>query len=207
LLIGKGLEEALDLIREAPEKLHFPEREYVVASGRRARRDKLRRNGVIFSFVLLVFSVAFAVAMAIYWGNVLEEERAKRYIKEGSFEGMAGRPDRALAYLSAAYNTFGNDGPLRFLISRAISATVPLHRLSGHADSVTSAVFSPDGHRIATASADNTARIWDTASGSELNALIGHDDKVFAIGFGPVGQKLVTGSLDGTARFWDLGSG
>jgi len=33
--------------------------------------------------------------------------------------------------------------------------------LTGHADGVWSAAFSPDGKRIVTASWDNTARLWD----------------------------------------------
>jgi WD40 repeat protein len=33
--------------------------------------------------------------------------------------------------------------------------------LKGHADSVTSAAFSPHGRRVVTASVDNTAKIWE----------------------------------------------
>jgi APAF-1 helical domain/WD domain, G-beta repeat len=46
-------------------------------------------------------------------------------------------------------------------------------RLTGHYDRVTSASFSSDGRRIATASDDRTARIWDAASGREIRVLRG----------------------------------
>jgi WD40 repeat protein len=39
--------------------------------------------------------------------------------------------------------------------------------LRGHQWGVSSAAFSPDGSRIVTASLDQTARIWDTATAKE----------------------------------------
>jgi WD40 repeat protein len=48
---------------------------------------------------------------------------------------------------------------------------------------VNSAVFSPDGLRIITASRDATARIWDTASGAELAVLRGHPGAVLSAAF------------------------
>ena len=39
------------------------------------------------------------------------------------------------------------------------------------------AAFSPDGARILTASADNTAKLWDAASG-KLIASFDHQDRV-----------------------------
>ena len=42
---------------------------------------------------------------------------------------------------------------------------------------MSSAVFSPDGARVVTASADKTARLWEAASGKELAVLRGHEDR------------------------------
>ena len=52
------------------------------------------------------------------------------------------------------------------------------HACRGHDDSVVSAAFSPDGKRVVTASEDNTARIWDAATGREIVALKGHEGPV-----------------------------
>ncbi len=40
--------------------------------------------------------------------------------------------------------------------------------LIGHTAEVTGIAFSPDGRRIATASFDQTIKLWDTATGSEV---------------------------------------
>ncbi|HSH17600.1 MAG TPA: tetratricopeptide repeat protein, partial [Verrucomicrobiae bacterium] len=67
--------------------------------------------------------------------------------------------------------------------------------------------FSPDGTRIVTASADNTARIWDSATGRPLTEPIRHDDEVTSAVFSPDGRRVVTASVDRTARIWDAETG
>jgi WD40 repeat protein len=74
--------------------------------------------------------------------------------------------------------------------------------LSGHSDGLWSAVFSPDGTRILTASKDGTARIWDAATGHELASLRGSDGEVHSAFFSPDGKRIVTTSL-GTMQIWD----
>jgi hypothetical protein len=79
--------------------------------------------------------------------------------------------------------------------------------LSGHADRVYSAAYSPDGKRALTASRDKTARIWDASSGTQLTVLSGHDDEVMSATYAPDGERIITASLDGTARIWDARTG
>jgi len=77
----------------------------------------------------------------------------------------------------------------------------------GHTDLVMSASFSPDGSRIVTASADNTAKVWDAKSGAEVLTLKGHTQYVVSASFSPDGSRIVTASADRTAKVWDAKSG
>ena len=75
-----------------------------------------------------------------------------------------------------------------------------------HQDKVWSAVFSPDGTRVVTASLDKTARIWDAARGKPLTSPMVHEEVGRAV-FSPDGMRVVTAGSDGTARVWDAATG
>jgi hypothetical protein len=79
--------------------------------------------------------------------------------------------------------------------------------LRGHTGTVRSVVFSPDGAKVVTASADGTARVWDANTGAEVLALRGHTGTVRSARFSPGGGRVVTASGDGTARVWDANTG
>jgi WD40 repeat protein len=75
-----------------------------------------------------------------------------------------------------------------------------------------SAVFSPDGNRVVTASTDNIARIWSVEDLGNQNArllaeLRGHTGDVFMALFSGDNRFVVTASRDATARVWDATSG
>ena len=76
-----------------------------------------------------------------------------------------------------------------------------------HENQVHSAAYSPDGKRIVTASYDNTARIWDAASGQQIAVLRGHEKPVRSAVYSPDGKRIVTAAFDSTARVWDAASG
>ncbi len=67
--------------------------------------------------------------------------------------------------------------------------------------------FSADGKRLATASLDKTAKVWDVETGQELLTLAGHDDRVMGVAFSPDGKLLATASWDNTAKVWDAATG
>jgi WD40 repeat protein/TPR repeat protein len=92
-----------------------------------------------------------------------------------------------------------------FQEARAADAQILV--ITGHADRVISAAFSPEGRRIVTASDDKTARIWDATTGREIVRLSGHADSLNSAAFAPDGRRLVTASYDKTARIWDASTG
>ena len=67
-----------------------------------------------------------------------------------------------------------------------------LRILKGHAGSVGSASFSPDGRWILTGSLDRTARIWDAQTGREVHVLRGHAGAVSSASFSPDGRRVLT---------------
>ncbi|MDX6501823.1 MAG: hypothetical protein QOG23_5083, partial [Blastocatellia bacterium] len=80
--------------------------------------------------------------------------------------------------------------------------------LTGHTDFIFSAVYSPDGHTLATASADRTVRLWNVTDPTHPMPLgpplTGHTNRVGAVAFSPDGRILASGSNDQTVRLWNL---
>ncbi len=82
-----------------------------------------------------------------------------------------------------------------------------IRALSGHTGSVFAVAFSPDGTLIATSSGDQTARLWDTATGRIVRTFTGHTSRVAGVAFSPDGTLIATSSGDQTARLWDTATG
>lgn len=81
--------------------------------------------------------------------------------------------------------------------------------LIGHTGNVLQASFSPDGNTILTTGEpdDNTARLWDAATGQELSQSIGQPYEIRDAIFSPDGQTILTTSQDNIARLWDAATG
>jgi WD40 repeat protein/serine/threonine protein kinase len=90
------------------------------------------------------------------------------------------------------------------VFQEARAADAQILALSGHTDLVEAGAFSPDGRRIVTASLDHTARIWDAATGQQIQLLGPYADRLISVAFSPDGSRIATVSRDGAAQIWDL---
>ena len=66
---------------------------------------------------------------------------------------------------------------------RDLSTGLERFTLPGRAGPRCSAVFSPDGKRIASAGADWSVRMWDLASGHQIFMLTQHAGRVGSVAF------------------------
>jgi WD40 repeat protein len=75
--------------------------------------------------------------------------------------------------------------------------------LRGHTSWIWRVLFSPDGRRLASVSADRTVRIWDATTGELIRRLEGG---VRPLAFSPDGKRFAAG-MEGTITVWDLATG
>lgn len=81
----------------------------------------------------------------------------------------------------------------------------PLYVLA-HQGTVRGVAFSTDGKFLATASADQLARVWGANSGVELRRLEANRGAFFAVAFCPDKRVIALGTSAGTVRLWDCGT-
>jgi WD40 repeat protein len=77
----------------------------------------------------------------------------------------------------------------------------------GHKNWVRSLTFSPNEKFIASASDDQTVKIWDIESSQCVHTLEGHKERVWSVAFSPNGKLLASASEDKTIRIWDIENG
>lgn len=82
----------------------------------------------------------------------------------------------------------------------------PARTLRGHLGRIVGLSFSHRGSRLATASDDGTARIWNIPSGESI-PLRGHTDAVRSARFSPDDRLVATASADHDIRLWNAQSG
>jgi hypothetical protein len=222
---GVPIAEAEKFAREYPQDFTKEQHDYVERSGRRARlRQRLLQAAVVAFAALFVVAGIFAV-IAQRRGTAALQAQAKilsviaehvsapdRQMNTPDPMFLSGDPTSGalLALEGLPYPGFGGNRPSSPDLEMALYDALLRIRettLTGHAEQVNAAVFSPDGQHLVTASADHTARLWQLADSKWTSIVLsGHDAAINSAAFSPDGRRLVTVSDDHNARLWDVGA-
>ena len=79
-----------------------------------------------------------------------------------------------------------------------------LKTLKGHSNQVNTVSFSPDGKILASASSDQTIKLWEVKEGTLLETLNGHKQSIWRVNFSPNGKIIASASSDKSVKLWDL---
>ena len=88
-------------------------------------------------------------------------------------------------------------------LQQAVFNAIEKNTLSGHQDLVNSVSYSPDGRTIASASSDNTIKLWQR-DGKLLKTLVGHQDSVIDVAFSPQGDLIASAGEDNVVKLWTI---
>jgi WD40 repeat protein len=84
---------------------------------------------------------------------------------------------------------------------------LPVRRMPGHAAGIGELVFSPDGRKALSCSADGTICLWEIDTGERLSTLLGHRGAVKSVVFSLDGRRALSSGNDATVRYWDIDTG
>ncbi len=199
------------------------ERQRAEDQTRRSRHLRWLAGGLAGALILAIVATAFARKQ---WNESQESLRLSisHRLTAAAINNLDRYPERSvLLALEAVLATYSADKSVtkeaNHALRRALQASRAQLTLLGHAGPVYGVAVSLDGKRLATASGDRTAKVWDAASGEELITLSGHTRAVWSVAFSPecvsppdggpegCGARLATASEDGMAKVWDVATG
>ncbi|MCK6529031.1 protein kinase [Myxococcota bacterium] len=212
---GPALDEAARHLPRAGQGAGPVLAAYLAAGRSREGRARRLRRGLLAALVGGAVAVAGGSVLAarIYRAKeaeaVAQAARAAEAGAEAQAQALALEADQA----ASTDNTRSLRLAVRAVESRAGTAQTDALRRAlqlpyveavylGHSDLLKDADLAPDGHTVATASWDGTARIWD--AGGRLRSVLRHDGPVETVSFSPAGDRVLTSSWDGTAGLWTL---
>jgi WD40 repeat protein len=231
LATGAELETFSALAARRKDWISNKEREFADASNKAHEAEEKRKadqaaklkRQVFWSRIFAISAALALLVVGVVGRNLHEankgleqrtkEARANLYsaLTALAFAESDQRPVDAVKYALAAWpRQRAMDLPKREVtlnaVSRSLAGLYEQMRISTKGI-VNSVAFSPDGARVLTGSDDNTARLWDAATGKEIRAFKGHKESVHSVAFSPDGTRVLTGSMDSTARLWDVATG
>ncbi|CAM5260760.1 nSTAND1 domain-containing NTPase [Streptomyces avidinii] len=206
LLGGTALAEGLELSQK--RRLPSGIAAFLTAS-RDRQRAVIRRSRRLNTILAALLALALIAGIGVLWqwrSSVSTREAAQsRQLAAESNALITSNPELASLLAIQAYRTSHTPEAHESLNN---AAALPLHRrLSGHSSDVYPVAFSPDGHTLASGSADGTAQLWDTATGKAGITFDHGSVAVVSLAFSPDGSILATGSNEGPVRLWNVATG
>lgn len=104
---------------------------------------------------------------------------------------------------SATWTDANTKESVKLALQRAVYKVRERNRLEGHNDAVRSVTFSPNGKIIATASEDNTVRLWNI-NGKEIRRFIDNNQMFRNVKFSPDNKIIAAISANNTIKIWQI---
>ncbi|MBD2473078.1 hypothetical protein [Nostoc sp. FACHB-145] len=219
LLRGAALAEAEETLQERQDDLSQSEQDFILASVALRDRDKREQERVRRLTILGLtggFMIAFGLAGVAGWQWQQSEIAQVETLTQSSLNLLSSnQPFEALITSLQAgkllKRTFWADRNTHMqvvsLLQQTISEVRERNSLVGHSDPVKSVSFSPDGKTLASASIDQTIKVWNITTGKLINTLSGHNASVNSVSFSPDGKTLASASADKTIKVWNITTG
>ncbi len=169
---------------------------------------QLQRRAIFLTGALIIAGV-LAVTALLFSQRANQEARLSksRELAAAAITNLEVDPERsillALEAVSMAHTLEAEDALHKAVVASRVQLTI-----DGHDAEIWGLAFSPDGTKLASASQDGTARIWDSASGKELLVFQGHGTiGINSIAFSPDGNHVATAADNGRVKVWDAATG
>lgn len=213
LLRGKRLSIAAGWYDSRPDELSADDAQFIQQSllvqEKAQKQDKRRRRTLIASLSAGLLAALGLSGLIWRQSQQMAISEVRAIVTSSNLLFASGQKLEALIDSLTADHLLNNvvlkdpetvqmvDSTLQQMISWADEK----NQLTGHKAGVTAVAFSSDGQLLASASQDNSIKLWQP-DGTLIATLLGHSEEVWGLAISPDGRTVASASNDKTVRLW-----